>query len=67
MDAKRKTPPDTPALGFLDGGWRNKTRRKFSAEQRRVIVEECLAPGATTSAVGLRHGINNVSARGRQG
>ena len=55
MEAKRKSPAETPALG-----WRNKARRKFTAEERRAIVEECFAPGASVSAVGLRHGINNA-------
>jgi transposase len=54
MDAKRRLQPQTPALG-----WRNKARRKFSAEQRQSIVEECFVPGASVSEVGLRHGINN--------
>jgi transposase len=53
MDAKRKQTTEGPALN-----WRNKARRRFSAEERRAMVEECQAPGASVSEVALRHGVN---------
>ena len=33
-------------------------RRYFSAEHKRVVVERCLAPGASVAAVSLEHGFN---------
>ena len=33
-------------------------RRFFSAEHKRAVVEHCLAPGASVSAVSLAHGFN---------
>jgi transposase len=53
MDAKRKQTTDVPALS-----WRNKARRRFTLEERRAMVQECLAPGASVSEVALRHGVN---------
>jgi transposase len=33
-------------------------RRFFSEEHKRAVVERCLAPGASVSAVSLAHGFN---------
>lgn len=33
-------------------------RRYFSAEHKRAVIERCLAPGASVSAVSLEHGFN---------
>jgi len=33
-------------------------RRFFSDEHKRTVVERCLAPGASVSAVSLAHGFN---------
>lgn len=33
-------------------------RRFFSAEHKQAVVERCLAPGASVSAVALTHGFN---------
>ncbi len=33
-------------------------KRFFSAEHKRAVVEKCLAPGASVSAVALAHGFN---------
>ncbi len=33
-------------------------RRFFSGEHKRAVVERCLAPGASVSAVSLAHGFN---------
>jgi transposase len=33
-------------------------RRFFSEEHKRTVVERCLAPGASVSAVSLAHGFN---------
>lgn len=33
-------------------------RRFFSEEHKRLVVERCLAPGASVSAVSLAHGFN---------
>ena len=33
-------------------------RRRWSAEQKRTLVAETLAPGATVSGVAKRHGVN---------
>jgi len=33
-------------------------KRFFSADHKRAVVEKCLAPGASVSAVALAHGFN---------
>ena len=35
-----------------------KTRRVYAAKFKREIVAQCLMPGASVSAIALRHGIN---------
>lgn len=41
-----------PERVFRDG------RRHFSAQVKREVIEQCLAPGASVAAVSLRHGFN---------
>ena len=33
-------------------------RRYFSAAHKRLVVERCLAPGASVAAVAIQHGFN---------
>jgi transposase len=53
MDIKAK---ETPAA--LQLNWRNRSRRKYTAEQRLAMVQECEAPGVSVAEVAQRNRIN---------
>jgi transposase len=53
MDTKVK---DTSALASLN--WRNKSRRRYTPEQRLAMVQECAALGVSVSEVAQRNRVN---------
>jgi transposase len=54
MDTKGK---ETPATAGLN--WRNKPRRRFTAQERVAIVRECEEPGVSVAQVAQRHQVNS--------
>jgi transposase len=54
MDTKGK---ETPATAGLN--WRNKPRRRFTAQERVVMVRECEEPGVSVAQVAQRHRVNS--------
>jgi hypothetical protein len=60
MDTRVK---DTSAPAGLN--WRNKSRRRYTPEQRLAMVQECAAPGVSVSEVAQRNRVNtNLSPGG---
>lgn len=53
MDTKVK---DTSASAGLN--WRNKSRRRYTPEQRLTMVQECAKPGVSVSEVAQRNRVN---------
>ena len=53
MDTKVK---DTSAPAGLS--WRNKSRRRYTPEQRLAMVQECAEPGVSVSEVAQRNRVN---------
>jgi transposase len=53
MDTKVK---DTSASAGLN--WRNKSRRRYTLEQRLAMVRECAQPGVSVSEVAQRNRVN---------
>ena len=53
MDTKVE---DTSAPARLN--WRNKSRRRYTPEQRLAMVQECAAPGVSVSEVAQRNRVN---------
>jgi transposase len=53
MDTKAK---ETPAAHQLN--WRNKSRRKYTLEQRLAMVRECEAPGVSVAEVAQSNRVN---------
>ena len=49
-DAKIRVPTATPGA--------TRTRRTYARQFKREVVEQCLVPGASVSAIALSHGIN---------
>lgn len=53
MDIKAKETPAAPELN-----WRNKSRKKYTPEQRLAMVRECEAPGVSVAEVAQRNRVN---------
>ncbi len=53
MDIKAK---DTAVPAGLN--WRNKTRRRYTPQQRLAMVQECAEPGVSISEVAQRNRVN---------
>ena len=49
-DAKSRVPTAAPGA--------TRTRRTYARQFKREVVEQCLRPGASVSAIALSHGIN---------
>jgi len=53
MDTKVKDTSGSPGLN-----WRNKSRRRYTPEQRLAMVQECAEPGVSVSEVAQRNRVN---------
>ena len=49
-------PKETPAAAGLN--WRNKSRKKYTPDQRLAMVRECEAPGVSVAEVAQRNRVN---------
>src|SRR5258708_6831081 len=50
------TVKDTSAVAGLN--WRNKSRRRYTPEERLAMVQECAEPGVSVSEVAQRNRVN---------
>jgi transposase len=53
MDTKVKDTSGSPGLN-----WRNKSRRRYTPEERLAMVQECAEPGVSVSEVAQRNRVN---------
>src|SRR6266446_3415572 len=53
MDTKVKDTSGSPGLN-----WRNRSRRRYTPEERLAMVQECAEPGVSVSEVAQRNRVN---------